>query len=171
MVNAILHAYPNRSKGPGEVLGHLNRHLAAKALESSFVTAFFGIFDPQTRQLAYALAGHDAPFRKSAQDGGSIDRLPDADGFPLGLMDDVTFEERAVTLSPGEVLFLFTDGITEATSPTGAMFGVKGILQHLAASTSSADEVIQQIKSGLLAHQAGSQPHDDQTMVALHVKA
>src|SRR5438876_8784117 len=101
-------------------LRRLDRHLAAKSLESSFVTAFFGIFDPQTRQLVYALAGHDAPFRKSSQVGAPIDRLPDADGFPLALMDDATFEERTIQLSPGGVLFLFTDGITEATSPSGA---------------------------------------------------
>jgi sigma-B regulation protein RsbU (phosphoserine phosphatase) len=169
VVNAILRAYPTRPRGPGEVLAHLNRHLAAKGFEGSFVTAFFGIFEPPTGRLVYALAGHDAPFRKPAE-GGAIERLPDADGMPLGVMDDTTFEERTAQLVPDDVLFLYTDGITEAATESGAMFGHKGVLQSLAAPVASAQDVIRNLQAGLAAHLDGAKPHDDQTMVALRVR-
>jgi sigma-B regulation protein RsbU (phosphoserine phosphatase) len=168
IVNALLRSYPHKPKGPAEVLGHLNRHLSAKSIESSFVTAFFGIYDPISRKIIYALAGHDPPLRKSAD--GKIERLPDVDGLPLGVMDDTEFAEQTMQLDPGDILFLFTDGITEASSPTDALFGLKGIQASLAPPAGSARDVIQQILAGLHAHEAGTRPHDDQTMVALRVK-
>jgi sigma-B regulation protein RsbU (phosphoserine phosphatase) len=169
MVNAILRAYPSQPRGPEEVLRHLNRHLTAKALESSFVTAFFGIFDPRSRQLVYALAGHDPPLRKAPGADGMLERLPDGDGLPLGLMEDVAFEERTIQLQPEEILVLYTDGITEAASTQGAMFGTKGVVAQLAGPVQSATEVIDRIQAGLRTHLAEARPHDDQTMVIVRV--
>jgi sigma-B regulation protein RsbU (phosphoserine phosphatase) len=171
MVNAILRAYPTRPAGPAEVLSHLNRHLVSKALESSFVTAFFGIFDPSTRRLVYALAGHDPPIRKCFPQGGTIERLPETDGMPLGIMDDNDFTEQAVQLAAGEYLFLFTDGISEAASPEGTQFGLKGIMDSLAAPMNAAQEVLDLVNAGLKKHQNGIRPQDDQTMVAIRALA
>jgi serine phosphatase RsbU (regulator of sigma subunit) len=168
MVNTLLRSYPGTPKGPAEVLSHLNRHLSAKSLESSFVTAFFGIFDPMTLQMVYALAGHDPPLRKAIQ-SGSIERFADVDGLPLGVMDDTDFAEQTVQLQPGDMLCLYTDGITEATSPLDKPFGLAGIQTCFSASQTSASDVIEQILAGLRAHEAGTRPHDDQTMVALRV--
>ena len=170
MVNTLVRSYPGKPSGPAEVLSHLNRHLSAKSLEGSFVTAFFGILDPTTRQLVYALAGHDPPLRKTLQ-GGAIERFPEVDGLPLGVLDDADFAEQTMQLQGGDILYLFTDGITEASSPTGVQFGLKGIKSCLGAPQSSAQDVIQQILAGLHAHENGTRPHDDQTMVALRVQA
>jgi serine phosphatase RsbU (regulator of sigma subunit) len=169
IVNALLRSYPRKPLGPAEVVGHLNRHLAAKSLEGSFVTAFFGIYDPPTRKLIYALAGHDPPLRKCAQQAGAIERLKEVDGLPLGVLDDTDFGEHTVELAPGDALFVFTDGITEASGPSGGQFGVKGIQASLAGSVNSAKDVIDKVLAGLHAHEAGTRPHDDQTMVALKV--
>ena len=62
------------------------------------------------------------------------------------------------------------DGITEASSPAGTLFGLPGIQRSLANPVNSIQDVIQHIRTGLLAHEDGTRPHDDQTMVAIRVK-
>jgi sigma-B regulation protein RsbU (phosphoserine phosphatase) len=61
IVHSILHAYPQEPSGPAELLGHVNQHLCAKQIESSFVTAFLAFYQPATRELVYARAGHNPP--------------------------------------------------------------------------------------------------------------
>jgi sigma-B regulation protein RsbU (phosphoserine phosphatase) len=99
----------------------------------------------------------------------AIERLPEIGGLPLGVLDDADYEQQSTDLLPGDTLFLFTDGITEASGPSGAQFGLKGIQASLAAPVNSAQGVIDHVLAGLHAHEAGTRPHDDQTMVALRV--
>ncbi|MEE8154765.1 MAG: PP2C family protein-serine/threonine phosphatase, partial [Phycisphaerales bacterium] len=170
MLHAILHAYPHRPDSAAEVLDHANRHLASKQIESSFVTAFFALYDPPTRRLTYARAGHNPPLLKNPGSGGSVDRLEAVGGVPLGVLDETTYEEAQIELQPGQTLVLYTDGITEARSPDGAMFGVGGIERALIDCTGDPDCVVQSITDPLRDHEAGVRPNDDQTIVAIRVE-
>ena len=169
MLHAIVEAYPHEPSGPAEVLAHANRHLVAKRIEHSFVTAFFAIYDPVSRRLAYARAGHNPPLVMRGG-GQKMVRLDDVGGLPLGITDDVVYEEVDVQLEPGETLVLYTDGITEARSPDGRFFGIKGIEASLGECSGEPTCVIQHVSEALRTHQAGARPTDDQTIVAVQVE-
>ncbi len=168
MVHSILHAYPNQPCGSAEMLKHVNMHLAAKRIESSFVTAFLGIYDPGTRALTYSRAGHDPPLLKA--NDGSVQRLDAIGGIPLGILQDVEYEQTTLTLEHGQTLLLYTDGITEARSPQGDMFSISGMERALRHCTGEAHCVVQSITDALLVHEAGVRPKDDQTLVAIEAQ-
>jgi sigma-B regulation protein RsbU (phosphoserine phosphatase) len=171
MLHAILHAYPRQACGPAEMLEHANQHLASKRIENFFVTAFLAVYDPPSRRLTYARAGHNPPLVRSAGIEGSIRRLDDVGGIPLGVLDPVRYDESTVLLHPGQTLLLYTDGVTEARGPDGSMFGVGGIERALAECTGEPGRVVASIADPLSRHEGGIRPGDDQTIVAIQSEA
>jgi sigma-B regulation protein RsbU (phosphoserine phosphatase) len=171
MLHAILHAYPHQPRGPAEMLEHANQHLASKRIENSFVTAFLAVYDPTTRGLTYARAGHDPPLFKSADSGASIRRLDDVGGAPLGVLCPMHYEEATLRLQPGQTLLLYTDGVTDARDVDGKMFGVDGIERALAGCTGEPGRVVAAIADPLSRHGGGVRPGDDQTIVAIQAEA
>lgn len=169
MLHSILHAYPSLPEGPGDMLRHINEHLCAKRIEGSFATAFLAIYDPPTRRLTYARAGHNPPLLKSEGEGQPVVRLDDVGEIPLGVMRGVRYEEATRVLNVGETLVLYTDGITEAMCPQGDMFGIEGLETSLTACTGEPDCVIKSTAASLLAHEGGVRPTDDQTLVAMKI--
>jgi len=169
MLHAILHAYPHTPGGPGEVLSHVSRHLAQKRLESSFVTAFFAIYDPKTREFTYARAGHPPPMLKEPGSGGAVHRLDGNGGMPLGIFDDVTYEDASITLEPGQSIVMYTDGITEGRDHDGRMFGVEGVESSLTMCTGQPDCVQNSIMGALREHENGMRPGDDQTLLIMRI--
>ncbi len=118
---AALRAEISRSADPEEVLGRANRLLDADLARSElFVSVFLAVYDPASGTLAYANAGHNPPMLRRARDG-SVESL-DAEGILFGVMGDIPFQRRTATLEPGDLLLLFTDGLTEARDPAGEMF-------------------------------------------------
>ena len=171
MMRAIFDAYPREPEGPAEVLEHANRHLYAKRIENRFVTALFAIYDPETRRLTYARAGHNPPvwMRPAREQGWDMARLDAVGGVPLGIMEDVGYEQSAITLDPGQTIVFYTDGITEAVSPQGKMFGVEGIEHSLTECTGDPACAIEHITSTLKHHEKNVRPSDDQTLVVMKV--
>lgn len=169
MLHAILHAYPEVPENAAAVLEHANRHLCAKGIESSFVTAMFAIYEPKTHTLRYARAGHPPAILKDPGHDNPVRRLDEVGGVPLGVLDDAEYEEAAVRIQPGQSIVLYTDGITEAMSPEGAMFGVEGIEQALVRCSGEPECVQDSIGGALLEHESGVRPSDDQTLVVLKV--
>jgi phosphoserine phosphatase RsbU/P len=168
MVQTTLHDCADRSAGPGELFQVLNRRLCQKRIEGSFVTAFMGFYEPETRSLRYASAGHPFPLVRTDA-GGPRQLVNTAVGMPLGVDDEGRFDELAVQLRPAETLLLYTDGITEAKSPEGIFFGDAGIERALETSAGEATAVVERVRSALLRHQGGRRPNDDQTVVAIQV--
>ena len=171
MLNTLVYAYPRRGDGPGAVFEFANRHLHSKRMEGTFVTAFLAVFDPTTRNLIYARAGHNPPLLKNPGTGGSVTRLEAVGGIPLGIVDEVKFENAQITMAPGQTLVMYTDGITEAMDPHRRMFGVEGIERALEACSGEPACVVNSIMTALKEHQGGVRPSDDQTIVAMKVEA
>jgi phosphoserine phosphatase RsbU/P len=171
MLHAILHAYPSIPDGPAEVLEHVNRHMSAKRIEGSFVTAFFAVYDPLSRVLTYARAGHNPPLLKNPGSGGKVTSLDAVGGIPLGILSDTSYENHTVTLESEQTLILYTDGITEASCPDGRMFGQEGLESVLTDCTGRPDCVISSVNTALTEHEGCIQPKDDQTLVAISVEA
>ncbi len=169
ILHAIIHAYPHPPEGPAELLAHANAHLVQKRIESSFVTAFFAIYDPKTRRLQYSSAGHNPPIIKHVGETGPLKLLDAVGSLPLGIVDGVEFEEAEVTLEPDTTLVLYTDGVTESMNPTRKMFGMEGIDHALEACSGESHCVIHSILSALADHEAGARPADDRTILAMQI--
>jgi sigma-B regulation protein RsbU (phosphoserine phosphatase) len=126
------------SAAPAGVIERLNRFLFASTQASRFVTLFYAELDPASRRLAYVNAGHVPPYRVAPD--GTLSRLPGG-GLALGLLDDVSYDVGEVTLQPGDVLAMVTDGVTEANSPDDREFGddrVGAVLRTLSRGSASA---------------------------------
>ena len=104
---------------PGEILKQVNDELLPDIPPNVFVTCLALLLDSRTGRLQYANAGHDPPFLRHAS---GVSKLR-ATGMPLGLMPDMTYEQKEITLEPGESILLYSDGLAEAHSPHREMFG------------------------------------------------
>src|SRR5688572_3039628 len=107
------------STSPGEVLERVNEALTIRIPPNMFVTCFYAILDPKSASLTYANAGHDLPYLHR---NGDAEELR-ARGMPLGIMSGMSYEEREVSLSEGNCVLFYSDGLVEAHNPRGEMFG------------------------------------------------
>lgn len=171
MLHAIIETYPREPAGPAEVLEYANRHLHSKRIEHSFVTALFAIYDPATRRLCYARAGHHPVLRmRRVADAWDIARLDGVGEMPLGILDDASYSQAEIQLEPGDSIVFYTDGIVEAMSPGGDYFGVEGIERSLTHCTGAPYCVINHVRDALITHEASRRPMDDQTLVVMRVE-
>jgi serine phosphatase RsbU (regulator of sigma subunit) len=115
---------------PGEALALANQALYARIPPNMFVTCFYAILDPKSASLTYANAGHDLPYLH--RNGGAEELR--ARGMPLGMMPGMSYEEREVSLSEGNCVLFYSDGLVEAHNPRGETFGFprlrKLVAQH-----------------------------------------
>lgn len=116
---SILRAAAERLISPGDVLRRTNEVLYKEIPPRMFVTCLFALLDPASGHLRYANAGHDLPYRRHEN---GVEELR-AIGMPLGLMPGMEYEEKEITLNPGETILFYSDGLAEAHSPTRDMFG------------------------------------------------
>jgi len=122
--------YPTQ---PELVLSAVNHRILKDTDANQFVAVFYSILDPATGMLVYCNAGHVPPYLISAQNGGDVQRLTRT-GVPLGIFEDETWEQRGVQLGPGDVLVLYTDGITDAEDRKGKFFGQERLLGSIQAN-------------------------------------
>ncbi len=111
----------------------LNRNIARRCPAGRFVTAFYGVLSPETGELHYANAGHNYPIVLRAD--GTIEFVQGA-GLVMGLFGDVAYQPYSFQLQKGDLLVLYSDGVTEAASLEGAQIGEQGLADFLAAHTS-----------------------------------
>jgi len=97
---------------------------------SMFVTAFYGILDPATGMLTYCNAGHNPPYLLNRQDGEGVRALSKT-GMALGVVEAMTWEQAAVGMAPGDLLVLYTDGVTDAENEQSTFFGQERLLEVL----------------------------------------
>ena len=108
-----------RMGSPGEILEQVNNTLYRDIPPNMYVTCLTALLDSRTGRLQYANAGHDLPYLRHV-DGVSKLR---ANGMPLGLMPNMSYEQKEITLKPGESVLLYSDGLVEAHDPQREMFG------------------------------------------------
>jgi serine phosphatase RsbU (regulator of sigma subunit)/anti-sigma regulatory factor (Ser/Thr protein kinase) len=160
---SVLRASAQRLVEPGAVLELVNEHLVPDMPEKMFVTCLYGVLEPDTGRFRFANAGHDLPYVKT--DGGSAELR--ARGMPLGLMPGMTYEESETVLAPGESLLLHSDGVVEAHSPEGAMFGFPR-LKEAVATYPGGGELIDRVLEDLHEHTGpDAEQEDDITMMTL----
>ena len=152
---------------PELALGATNRRILEDTSAGLFVTVFYGVLDPSSGELTYSNAGHNPPYLLSARDGNTIQEL-DRTGVPLGILDGVSWERRIVQLETGDLLLLYTDGITEAQNAQEEFFDEDRLQAFVRASLGRS---AQEIQDGIIAQVdafVGDVPQsDDITLVAV----
>ena len=155
---------------PDETLFMMNRFLYEDLSQSDhFITMFYLQYNTDTRQLSYANAGHNLPLL--LRNGAASCEPLDADGLVLGVKDLVCFERKQITLNPGDRLFLYTDGLTEAQDPEGRFFGAGRLCDLISRNAeSSAEQLIKTCITELKDFREMTTFEDDLTMVVLQVQ-
>lgn len=147
---------------PVSVMTEVNRELCRDNDAAMFVTLLCGILDPQTGDVTCANAGHNPP--ALIRSDGSVSFVDVPPGLVAGVMDDADVGAVTLTLSPGETLLLYTDGITEAASPDGEMFGARRMLDACAVRP---DAPLAPLMAAVEAFAAGAPQADDMTLLAV----
>ncbi len=160
---SVLRASVQRMVDPGAVLERVNEHLCPDMPEKMFVTCLYGVLDTTTGHFRFANAGHDLPYVKTAHGSEELR----ARGMPLGLMSGMVYEEKEIVLAPGESLLLHSDGVVEAHSPAGEMFGFPR-LKEAVAHYPGGHELIDRVLADVRDHTGeDAEQEDDITMVTL----
>ena len=152
-----------------EAICRSNELIAQNDRSNMFVTLFYGVLDPARMTLTYVSAGHNPPFiiRRGATDVIMLK----AEGIALGIIPDIELEEKEIALDSGDVVVLYTDGVTEAINGREEEFGqdrLKAVAEQ--ARDLSASEIAQRIKDGVLEFSRGQPQFDDLTLMVLKVK-
>jgi sigma-B regulation protein RsbU (phosphoserine phosphatase) len=167
VVQALLWAHPENTTGPAELLERVNVHLCQRPIERSFVTAFLAIYEPQTRRLTYAGAGHPLPLLRARR--GTAKALDLVSGYPLGIDGSQSFMQASVNLDPGDSLLLYTDGISETRNPHGGMFDASGIQQVFDECNGGPREIVETVHRAVATYSNGLPATDDRTLLAIRV--
>jgi sigma-B regulation protein RsbU (phosphoserine phosphatase) len=156
--------------GPSEIMQDLNGLLHEDLTRSElFITMFFCRFDPETRTLKFADAGHNPALW--LREGERACRTLDADGLVLGARRTVSFEEKTLMLAPGDKLLFYTDGLTEAQDASGAFFGLERLCESFETSRLLEPQaIIEALLSDVSSFCGRAQLSDDLAMVVLEVK-
>ncbi len=151
---------------PASVLARLNDVLCSPmSSHDGFVTLFYGVLDVETGALSYASAGHEPPLCRRGIDG-PVTALPECDGMVLGAVPGVVYEQCRAALAPGDLLLLYTDGLTEARAADGSFLEVEGLSALLPRADVSAAEAVAALYDGAAAY-ADNVRRDDVAILVL----
>ena len=151
---------------PAELLRQLNQLICERRIEGRFLTFCFATWRKPSRKLRVASAGQTQPllFRN-----GRAEQLP-LEGFPLGIYDDVTYEESVMNLDPGNILVFHSDGLSEATDPDGNFFGIPRIASLIEQNAAlSSGELADRLLAAVQDFTHGGAITDDRTLLVMKV--
>lgn len=159
---------------PEKVFEQVNRRILTDTGTSQFVTLFYGVLDPGSGDLLYSNAGHLPPLLFRPSSPAWLQKLPRT-GIPLGIYEDHTWSQSALLIEPGELLVLYTDGITDAIDTHEQVFGearLRQVVQDLLARQEpSAQEVKAAILDAVQKFTGEAQQFDDMALVVLRRQA
>jgi sigma-B regulation protein RsbU (phosphoserine phosphatase) len=145
------------------VMRKVNQLLHESTERDRFVTAFYGVLDWRNSVIIFSNAGHNPPLLLRAD--GTAEELSEG-GVALGVLEDTHYEERPMALHAGDVLVMYTDGVSEAEDEQGEQFGPERIEQVVRATPShNARELTQDIVAAVLDWAGESGPVDDLTLI------
>jgi putative ABC transport system permease protein len=174
VVQASLRIISSDETVPPKLLAaRMNEFLHRSTQSKSYATFFFARIDEQTRQMDYVNAGHNPPFLLRAD--ADTDAQPaitelNVGGMVLGLFPDVDYDQASIDLQSGDVLLIFSDGVTEALNVSGEEFGESRLRQLLIDHHhASAQDLANEVAANLRTWTTGAPPHDDVTFVVMRV--
>jgi sigma-B regulation protein RsbU (phosphoserine phosphatase) len=169
ITNTLIKTKATRGLSPEDVLSRVNEDLAMDNPSVMFVTLFLGILNIRTGELAYANGGHNPPYLLRA--GGEVVPLEMTGGVALGVVENFAFRSRHVTLEPGDALFLYTDGVTEAMNARDELYGEERLVPELERLREAPmKELIDGVTASIQAFVQDAPQTDDITMMRLIYK-
>jgi sigma-B regulation protein RsbU (phosphoserine phosphatase) len=167
LVSGIMRSAAQQEPSPSEMLAHLNDALQERKLESQYVTLLFALWNDENQTLQVANSGAVQPvFCRSGQS-----LTVKAEGFPLGMFPDVTYEEFNVATQPGDVIVFVSDGILDAENEKDEMYGQENLSALLCASRDlPACEIADAILADVARFQGNKERFDDETIIVLRVR-
>jgi sigma-B regulation protein RsbU (phosphoserine phosphatase) len=159
VTRALFRSLILRGESPAEIMSAINRQLCDETDAAMFVTAYCGVLDLRTGELRFSNAGHNPPLLISAQ--GEVREIPTRPGLVLGYLPPFKYVEETATLAPGDVLFLYTDGISEATNLSDELFSVERLKGALADSAGGSASTIARATIAAVEKFVGEAPQSD----------
>ena len=170
LVSGILRSLAPQHLSPAAMLAALNDQLQERKLASQYVTMLIAVWDDSNQTLQIANAGSVQPVFVSRTSEGVTVKTIKAEGFPLGLFPNVTYEEFTLSTQPGDMIVFFSDGIPDAENATGEMFGTDRLRQVLESQAEpTAASTVEAILKSVSDFQSGIEHFDDETVVVLRV--
>lgn len=164
-LQASIRALAGTHCNPGDILTAVNRTLYESTDPDKFATLFLACVSPDGRTIQYSNGGHNPPLLRRA-DGTEV--WLDTGGTPLGAFPGIEYPESTVQLETGDVLVLFTDGLTEAEDPAEEFFGEEGLARVLhQVAENPAGEIVQALRTAVVSHCDGGPAADDMTLIVL----
>jgi sigma-B regulation protein RsbU (phosphoserine phosphatase) len=161
----LMRARHGAAAGPAEIIARVNRELCQDNSDMMFVTLFFAMIEPATGELEFCNAGHNAPYRLN---GKTVETIEGGKGIILGVRPDAAYTTGRLALAPGDGVYLFTDGVTEAADPADELFSeqrLEGVLRG-SAGLSTAD-IVKSVTEAVRKFVGTALPSDDITMLAI----
>ena len=152
------------------IADEVNDRLCGENPMELFVTCMLGVVDPDQGVIEYVSAGHEPAILVGADDTPRV--LPLTGGIAMGVLDNFSYGSRREAISPGETLFIYTDGLTDALNRKGQMFGKKRLFKSLAgAAERSTERIVDQVWLEIADFSEGAPAADDMTCLALRREA
>ena len=151
---------------PVKCITEVNQLLYEQNKESMFVTMFYAVLDPASGLLQYVNGGHNLPCL--VKPSGEVTWLPGDSGIVLGVIDEFPYQQHSMQLEEGDIVFFYTDGVTEAMDEAGNQFGDDTLLEILRkAAGADPEDMTRQVVDAVHEHAGGAPQSDDLTCLAL----
>ena len=169
LASALIHHVAMHELSPAKILTEVNAEICNRNPEEMFVTVWLGVLEISTGILTAASAGHEYPTLRMP--GGVFELIKDKHGFVLGGMPGIRYREYTLNLEPGSCLFVYTDGVPEATDASKQMYGTDRMIQALNTNPEAAPSaILEAVRNSVSAFVGNAEQFDDLTMLCLEYK-
>ncbi len=165
----ILQSCAMLGKSAAEILTKTNEAICSNNSQQMFITVWLGILEISTGRLTAANAGHEYPALRRAN--GAFEILKDRHGFVIGGMDGIQYREYEIQLNPGDKIFQYTDGVTEATNAENELFGIERMKESLNLDPDGGpQEILGNVSYAVKTFVGDAEQFDDLTMLCIEYK-
>ena len=162
----LIKSFASGDNSPAEVLEKVNKEICENNQMEMFVTVWLGVLELSTGKIVASNAGHEYPV--IGRIGGDFELIKDRHGFVIGGMDDVKYKDYELQLQPGDKLFVYTDGVPEASNVKDELFGTERMLDALNADRyAPVEEMLRNVRKAVSVYTEGAEQFDDLTMLAV----
>jgi serine phosphatase RsbU (regulator of sigma subunit) len=164
MAHSLIRDRVEVEASPAALLTQVNRALIIQDMDMHFITAVYAILDPENATMKYAIAGHPPPFLREAS--GQVKELAGR-GIALGVSLEAHYEDISLAMAPGDSLVAFTDGVTDANSPSHETYDLTQLKKAIGSAPSQAEALLNHLQSTLAGWVKEAPNYDDITLLAI----
>jgi sigma-B regulation protein RsbU (phosphoserine phosphatase) len=164
MTHGLIRDRVENEPSPGALLTQVNKALCKQDMDMQFVTSFYAILDPANASFNYAIAGHPPPFLRKAS--GQVEKLS-GHGIAMGVSLEAMYDDIHLHLAPGDSLVAFTDGVTDANSPSKESYDMDKLKIAIGSAPAHAVDLLDHLQSTLVDWVKEAPNYDDITLLAV----